>query len=146
MESFTAVFYMYSKFHPCSSSFIGAQLIEVKKKHVFRNTLYLEFFHYVFQKARHLEQKFLKRILRHFILGILFYQGAVQIWSHTFFDNFHPPPHPHTFYDFFYSDPHTFWEFSNPPPSQVWDHIWMAPYTYLGCMSYLKSPNILIGV
>ena len=71
MESFTAVFYMYSKFHPCSSSFIGAQLIEVKKKHVFRNTLYLEFFHYVFQKARHLEQKFFKRILRHFILGRL---------------------------------------------------------------------------
>ena len=33
--------YMYAKFHPCSFSFIGAQLIEVKKKRVFRNTLYL---------------------------------------------------------------------------------------------------------
>ena len=69
--SFTVAFYMYPKFQPCSSSFIGAQSIEVKNKHVFRNTLYLKIFHYVFQKARHLEQKYLKRILRHFILGRL---------------------------------------------------------------------------
>ena len=42
--SFTVAFYMYAKFHPCSSSFIGAQLIEVKKKRVFWNTLYLRNF------------------------------------------------------------------------------------------------------
>ena len=69
---------MYSEFHPCSSSFIGAQLIEVKKIHVFRNILNLKNFHYVFQKARNLEQKFLKRILRHFILGTLFYQHQTE--------------------------------------------------------------------
>ena len=37
---FTVAFNMYAKFHPCSTSFIGAQSIEVKKKRVFRNTLY----------------------------------------------------------------------------------------------------------
>merc|ERR1712074_505842 len=41
---FTVVFYKYAEFHPRSSSFIGAQLIEVKKKRVFRNTLYLRNF------------------------------------------------------------------------------------------------------
>ena len=44
--SFTMVFYVYAKFHPCSSLFKGAQLIEVKKKRVFRNTLYLRILHF----------------------------------------------------------------------------------------------------
>ena len=35
---------MYAEFHPCSSSIIEAQLIEVKKKRVFGNTLYLQNF------------------------------------------------------------------------------------------------------
>ena len=33
-----------------------------------------------------------------------------------FFAIFSPSPHPHTFYDFLYSDPHTiFREFPTPP-------------------------------
>ena len=43
--SFTVAFDVYAKFHTCSSSFIGAQLIEVKKKRVFTNTLYLRILH-----------------------------------------------------------------------------------------------------
>ena len=43
---FTVAFYIYAEFYPCSSSFKGAQLIEVKKKRVFRNTLYLRILHF----------------------------------------------------------------------------------------------------
>jgi len=38
---------MYAEFHPCSSSFIGAQFIEVKKKRVFRNTLGLHLLDFI---------------------------------------------------------------------------------------------------
>ena len=38
------------------------------------------------------------------------------------------PPHPHTFYDFLYSDPHTFSEFPTPPSEIIFERSLNSAY------------------